>query len=299
MSSGSPRPTRDDFKIAILCATPVETSPVAAMFETDWEKGWKRYGRAKGDTNEYKVGSISQQNVVLAFASDVGKSNAASVAAGLSLTFKNIELLLVVGICGGVPNIQRPGQARSMFLGDVVISTQVVQYDLGAQYRDKFVPFNTLSRTRTLMRSFLARLHIPQEKMDLEADISMNLTTLFENPIFGKSDYPGMERDRLFYPSYQHMHRSSDCKICGNERNEICDEARKLLCDKLCDPMMQVSRDQLDQSMSAPDLVNQKAKRIGKPNIHLGWMASGDTLMKSALHREEVIDKITELHRHD
>ncbi|KAJ2898971.1 hypothetical protein MKZ38_003540 [Zalerion maritima] len=65
----------------------------------------------------------------------MGKVNAASAAASLRASYPELRLVLVTGICGGVPN---PGTKKEIPLGDVVVSKTVVQYDLGRLYADDF-----------------------------------------------------------------------------------------------------------------------------------------------------------------
>jgi nucleoside phosphorylase len=46
---------------------------------------------------------------------------------------------LVVGICGVVPFYEDGHSKRQIWLGDIIISTAVVQYDFGRQYPGRFV----------------------------------------------------------------------------------------------------------------------------------------------------------------
>jgi nucleoside phosphorylase len=53
----------------------------------------------------------------------MGKVSAASAAASLRSSYPGLKLVLLTGICGGVPS---PGTDEEMVLGDVVISKTVV-----------------------------------------------------------------------------------------------------------------------------------------------------------------------------
>ena len=57
----------------------------------------------------------------------MGKAKGAVVAASLRSSYGYLRLVLLVGICGGVPH---HGQDE-ISLGDVVISKRIVQYDFG------------------------------------------------------------------------------------------------------------------------------------------------------------------------
>ncbi|QGA21573.1 hypothetical protein EYB26_009284 [Talaromyces marneffei] len=83
--------------------------------------------RNPDDTNSYVLGSIKRRNIVISClpAGQYGIVNAATVATNLKRTFPKILMTLMVGIGGGVPS---KGDIR---LGDVVVGTRIMQYDLG------------------------------------------------------------------------------------------------------------------------------------------------------------------------
>jgi nucleoside phosphorylase len=127
-----PQPPSDrrDFKIAIICALPLEASAVLALFNKRWNN--LAYGKAPGDSNTYSTGVIGHHNVVLVYMPNIGKVAAATTAAYLRASFQGIQLAVVVGICGGAPFGGQ--QNEDILLGDVVISEGLVQYDLGRQF---------------------------------------------------------------------------------------------------------------------------------------------------------------------
>ncbi|KAI9373902.1 nucleoside phosphorylase domain-containing protein [Aspergillus egyptiacus] len=61
----------------------------------------------------------------------MGKGSAAGVASSLLVSYPGVKLALVVGTCGGAPP---PPDYQEIFLGDVIISNSVVEYDFGRQY---------------------------------------------------------------------------------------------------------------------------------------------------------------------
>jgi nucleoside phosphorylase len=93
---------RREFEIAIICALPIESDAVEALFDEFWEEDYT-YEKAPGDPNTYTLGRIGYHNVVLAFMLGIGKGHSASVAASFRSSFVGIKQGLVVGICGGVP----------------------------------------------------------------------------------------------------------------------------------------------------------------------------------------------------
>lgn len=64
-----------------------------------------------------------------------GRGSPASVASSLRVSYTGVQLALVLGICGGVPF---PPGKQQIFLGDVIISDSVIQYDLNRKYPSGF-----------------------------------------------------------------------------------------------------------------------------------------------------------------
>ncbi|KAH0437082.1 hypothetical protein CcaCcLH18_03950 [Colletotrichum camelliae] len=136
--------SRQDFRIAIICALAHEADAVEALFDAHWDENGPSYDKAPQDPNAYSTGSIGRHNVVLAHMPGMGKANATRVATFCRISFPNITLALIVGICGAVPFI--PGTGDEIVLGDVIISDGVVQYDFGRR------------RPNTEIRSLLTKL---------------------------------------------------------------------------------------------------------------------------------------------
>jgi nucleoside phosphorylase len=159
--SSPPSPTdRWDFKIAIICALPLETSAVSALLNKQWEYD-QAYSRAPGDLNVYSTGVVGRHNVILIYMPNMRKVAAAAATASLCASFQGVRLALVVGICGGAPSRRQPSE--DIRLCDVVISEGLVQYDLGSQFpNNRFVrkdtPRDNLPRPGPEIRAALAKL---------------------------------------------------------------------------------------------------------------------------------------------
>lgn len=54
----------------------------------------------------------------------------------MKVSCSRMEVALVVGISGGV---RYPAVSKQIFLGDVIISDAVVEYDFGSQYAGGFL----------------------------------------------------------------------------------------------------------------------------------------------------------------
>jgi len=61
-----PTPPRDrsDFRVAIICALPLEAENVQGVFDKCWEDEDKQYGKAVGDQNTYTTGVIGRYHII-------------------------------------------------------------------------------------------------------------------------------------------------------------------------------------------------------------------------------------------
>jgi nucleoside phosphorylase len=139
------RPSRrGDFDIAIICVLPLEYDAVSYTFDEFWDEDGDQYKRAIGDTNFYTTGRMGNYSVVLALLSQLGKAGAAGAAASMRSSYTGMRLALLTSVCGSVPRVD---QHEQIFLGDVIISKTVFQYDFGWQFLDVFLHKNTVEDT--------------------------------------------------------------------------------------------------------------------------------------------------------
>lgn len=245
--------TRRDFEIAIICALPLEADAVEALFDHHWDD--EQYDKAENDPNAYSTGVIGRHNVVLAHMPHMGKASASSVASNCGVSFPNIRLALMVGICGAVPF----PRGKQVVLGDVVISDGIIQYDFGRRLPEEFARKDTLldshGRPSAEIRSLLSKLRGIRGQELLEGKMASYMAALREKPRL-QAGYPGVAHDKLFEASYRHVADGELCDECG------------------CDGKL-VSRSRLDQG--SPE-----------PAVHFGLVASGDTVMKSGTDRDAI-----------
>ncbi|KAF5642405.1 uncharacterized protein FTJAE_3562 [Fusarium tjaetaba] len=163
---------RDDFEVAIICALTLEADAISALFDNHWEDEGLSYGKARGDPNAYSTGVIGQHNVVLAHLPGMGKVSAGNIAAFCRMSFPNIKLALLVGICGGAPYYDK-GQSQ-IRLGDVIISTGIAQYDFGRRCPDKFKIKDSLKdiprRPDLEIRNLLSKLRTARQRERLKRE---------------------------------------------------------------------------------------------------------------------------------
>ncbi|KIX00980.1 uncharacterized protein Z518_10046 [Rhinocladiella mackenziei CBS 650.93] len=281
MSTPFPPRNRRGFKVAIICALKLEAENVRAVFDRCWEDEGKQYNQAEGDQNAYTTGVIGKHNVVLAHMPDMGSISAATAAAGLRSSFPGIQLALVVGICGVVPI--HPKTQEEIVLGDIVISTAVIQYDFGRQYpngfRRKKEIEDSLGRASPAIRSFINMLRVRHNHRRL----TRNLTLLLQSENFQTevpaAKYPGAIRDRLYEASYIHQHRPGvSCDNCNNSL-ETCSKS----CDELgCEEEKLIARNRL----SFPKTEDLSLLPDDIPLIHFGKFGSANIVMKSGVDRD-------------
>ncbi|KAG5798007.1 hypothetical protein H9Q69_002940 [Fusarium xylarioides] len=265
----APPKSRDDFRVDIICALAVEYNAVNHVVDEFWEE--TKLGRSVGDPNTYSIGRIGEVNVVLVLLSGMGKVNAASATASFRASYPNLELVLVTGVCGGVP-ISPSGE--EILLGDVVISKAVVQRDFGRHYPDKLEIKDTLDdrlgRPTKNIRNFVARFETDRarEKLEDRATVCLEELQLRAGGRRRAANYhfPGADKDCLFLRSYVHKHHS-DCNVC-------------------CEKRQLLVRDRLDEKSKLQQC--GRAKDAQAPYVFVGHIGSGDTVLKSAEERDRL-----------
>ncbi|KAJ5721209.1 uncharacterized protein N7483_009143 [Penicillium malachiteum] len=136
------------------------------------------------DPNHYTLDSIKGRDIVITCLPHdrCGTCNASLDAANMKRSFPRIRVNLMVGVGGGVP-----GKA-DIRLGDIVVGTRVMQYDLG----------------KTVGHGKSERTAIPRTYDHL---IETTLTSLRS-----KHDH------RLFVMNYEHASKGSSCDECDQSK---------------------------------------------------------------------------------
>jgi nucleoside phosphorylase len=271
--------SRDEFAIAIICALTLEAEAVEELFDETYDRLGECYRKQPGDDNAYINGRIGSHNVVVCYMPGMGIGSAASVASSLKISYKRIEVALVVGICGGTPY---PLSGEEIFLGDVIISDSVVQYDFGRQYpcgfERKTGMKDILGRPNRAIRAILASLQARRSRKDLQEKLSRHLQTLQESlPDWYR---PTSVDDVLFEASYQHKHygiTSATCLCLDDMSEDICKSAVNSTCTRLGCDLGRVSR-------------RRSSTENNSPRVHIGTVASADTVMKSGEHRDRLVE---------
>lgn len=236
-----PIPQYNRYTVAWICALYIEMAAARAMLDEIHET----LPRNPEDTNSYVLGSIQGHNIVVACLpiSQYGTNNAAMVATNLKRTFPGVCLGLMVGIGGGVP------AKADIRLGDIVVGTSIVQYDLGKIMSDGKFERTAIPRTHDLLLgTTVANLRSKHEHEP------SRVTSILQQKFKSNREYNRpIAPDRLFQVTYEHQSQSPGC--------DECDQSKLIT----------------------------RSKRISDPlKIHYGAIASGNQVMKHGATRDNV-----------
>lgn len=246
---------------------PLAIERAAAEALLDEKHGEPRnFSQPCNDRLSYSWGSIGKHNVVIASlkAGMYGTNSAATAATSMLSTFPSIRFGLLVGIGGAIPRTD----GTDIRLGDVVISEPsgstggVIQYDLvklshGHRERKDFLnaPLDVLLYALSNLKAQYEQR--PSKVPSILAEMESRNPYMFQprpnNPGFR---HQGLENDRLFNANYEHA-PGRDCKNCLREEE-----------------------------------VEREARGTTEPVFHFGVIASGNTLVKDAAGREELLNHI-------
>lgn len=296
------RPTsRDDFEIAIVCAKALEYNAVCLLVDGFWDENGDSFGRAEGDPNTYMTGYMGGFNIVVVLLCNSGKVAASSTAASLRSSYPCIKLLLLIGICDGVPN----AMGKELLLGDVVISDTVVQYDLGRRYPNGFRERDTLEdrlgRPDKNVRNLVAMFKTEMGLQRLEKKVSSYLRKIQDVETKEQRQkrrratyqYPGPTNDILFRSTYCHKHYRSPQCICDDHNkagDPVCGRSTRICCEQTgCDKDHLLPRLRLEYKKKSEDDGDEEAAQ--QPFIFVGRFGSGDTNFNSAIDRDRIAQK--------
>ncbi|KAL3467101.1 nucleoside phosphorylase domain-containing protein [Aspergillus heterothallicus] len=222
-----------------------------------------KLGQPATDPNSYSQGNNSGHNIVIACLPSgiYGTTSATTVVSHLRTTFPAVQYGLLVGLGGGVPNVQN----NDIRLGDVVVSKPVdtypgvIQYDFGRiRGMGEFQPVGMLFPPPTTFLTAIAHIQASEMKTNSRCLIEIARDVLEGNPnMVARFSRPlGASRDRLFEPSYQHV---SDHGTEGGDPCAGCIVQHEII----------------------------RARRtIDDPTIHYGTIASGNQLMRDSQLRD-------------
>ncbi|RAL07914.1 purine and uridine phosphorylase [Aspergillus homomorphus CBS 101889] len=212
------RPLRHkDYTIACICPMGVEQAPVEAMldeFHPDLP--------TNRNQNSYTLGRMGRHNVVIVILPGIGLNSAAAVTMQLLNDFPSVEFGLLVGIAGGVPDLQRGVDIR---LGDVVVSKPsgtsggVVHFAYGpALGNGRFERIGKSYRPPEVLLAAVTRMEALHRRGGSQIPLYLDqMLQKYPKMRRGNYVYQGAENDRLFEAEFDH-HGGRDCADCDPER---------------------------------------------------------------------------------
>ncbi|KAL3595996.1 hypothetical protein FPOAC2_10366 [Fusarium poae] len=94
--------------------------------------------------------------------------------------------------------------------------------------------------------------------------------------------FPGTAKDALYDPNYAHRHREG-CVVCANDPSVFCESASKASCVEVgCDLKAVITRERSMDRVNSGDF---------SPEIFIGRIGSGNTVMKSGEDRDCIADE--------
>jgi nucleoside phosphorylase len=241
--------TYSDYTVGWICALPIEFSAAMVMLD----EVHPALPRHVVDNNAYEVGSIGHHNVVIACLPKgiMGTVSASTVAMQMSFSFPNIITRLMVGIGGGIPS-----ENNDIRLGDVVVSKPghlnngIVQYDFGKKTGGGFEQTGHLPSPPQALLTAVSRL---EARHDIHGSQISTILQAFDTEVRReKFGYPGADHDELFKADYAHVKGEPTCANCDRSR------------------------------------LRTRAPRRAATVIHYGAIASGNSVMKDAITRDEM-----------
>ncbi|KAF3290930.1 hypothetical protein TWF970_000188 [Orbilia oligospora] len=239
--------SHEDYHIGWICALPKERTAASVMLDQTHQK----LRVPANDQNTYTLGTIGKHSVVIACLPKgaIGTNEAATVVAQMFSTFPSIKIVLMVGIGGGIPPKVR--------LGDVVVGTEVIQWDFG-KAEDNGV-FKLTSKPKQPPRALLTVISELESEHDLgESKIPQYLNDVkakFPPKVIAKYGWSESLKDPLSAP----------------------------------DPLSALQTVfNLGNQSAGSDQISEPQKKPRDVNIHYGLIASGNQVIKDAKRRDGI-----------
>ena len=198
------------YTVGWICALSIERAAAEAILD---EEHGPLPAQPWQDSNSYTLGRIGLHNIVIASlpAGHFGLNNATTVANHMLWSFPHIDQRLVVGIGGGAPDL------KDIRLGDVVVSSQVIQNDFGKAVPDgNFQITSVPTRPPPILLNTVATLQAKHNR--LQSQIPAILERVFQRyPHMGGCKRPTAD-DILFKYSYNHvLSPQGTCDSCDRQ----------------------------------------------------------------------------------
>ncbi|KAF5507218.1 hypothetical protein CGCA056_v013468 [Colletotrichum aenigma] len=289
-----------EYSVGFITALANELTAVEAMLDEEHGNPLN-FVQHERDDNCYTWGRMGVHNVVIASLPEgrYGLVSAATTAYSLLSSLPHLRIGLMVGIGAGIPKLQKNIDIR---LGDVVVSqptdqsSGVFQYDLGKKRQDgTFQHVGSLAPPPTVLLTGLKKLKAKRRRKGSELPYILE-QMLRRSPRLAEPDdddpafvYQGSHNDRLFESSVPHVEMSAETNTAAglskpiqspSVENRNAEEAgletgNCVFCDRAGE-------------------VTRKERRSTDPVVHYGIIASGNSVIKNSLCRDEISRQIDE-----
>ncbi|TIC90458.1 hypothetical protein CH35J_011882 [Colletotrichum higginsianum] len=260
------------YTIGWITALDKELTAAEAVLDEEHQKP-ENFRKHPKDTNSYVWGRIGDHNVVIASlaAGKYGTVSAATTAWSMISSLPHLRFGLMVGIGAGIPKLADNTDIR---LGDVVVSQPtgtspgVVQYDVGKLENDgQFRRVGSLAPPPEVLLKGLAalkakrRLKGPQIRSILDDMLQRHPLLAEAEPDDAAYVYQGAHNDRLFEASSIHVQR----------------------------PNRQTT---VPSTRAVPHDIRRPERRSTDPVVHYGVIASGTSVIKDGISRDEIAQRL-------
>lgn len=264
------------YTVGWITALDKELAAATAILDEEHKrpKGFKKHPR---DDNNYAWGRIGDHHIVIASmaAGRYGIVSAATTAMQMISSLPHLRFGLMVGIGAGVP---RPEEGINIRLGDIVVSQPsgaspgVVQYDLGKlKGNGKFERVGSLAAPPEVLLKGLATLKAYH--MRKGSRVPKILEKMYEENHGMRQDGPdGFRRPEDH--SYQLFETSRPLQNSLNVGDVISNRDTPSACHS---PSHERERPNTPSDM---------------PKIHYGIIASGNSVVKDGITRDEILKRL-------
>ncbi|KAF3219549.1 hypothetical protein TWF679_011015 [Orbilia oligospora] len=254
--------SHEDYHVGWICALPKERTAASMMLDQTHPK----LRVPANDQNTYTLGTVGEHSVVIACLPKgaIGTNEAATVIAQMFSTFPSIKIVLMVGIGGGIPPKVR--------LGDVVVGTEVIQWDFGKAEHNGV--FKLTSKPKQPPRALLTVISELESGHDLgESKIPQYLDDIkakFPPKVIAKYGWSESLKDPLSTP----------------------DPGWSILVSILVLIYRWIeflkTGFNLGNQSAGSDQISKPQEKPRDVNIHYGLIASGNQVIKDAKRRDDI-----------
>ncbi|KAG8412094.1 hypothetical protein J3459_015976 [Metarhizium acridum] len=251
---------RSQYTVGWLCALSVEYTAARQFLD---QRHQAPDDLPRNNDNHYTLGQFGKHNIVIAILpmGQYGNSSAAAALKDMINAFYKIRVALMVGIAGGAPS-----KKHDIRLGDVVVSSPshghggVLQYDFVKRIQNQeHARQGPLNLPPSSLRAVVAALQTEYKERGHEVDRTIKAILRVRPQLRYGFRKPDLTTDRLYKSEVTHPANNEGCcdEVCGTQLEKLVERKRR-------------------------------SSRQDNPAIHYGVVASGKSLIKDAMLRDNL-----------